>query len=119
MESNTLQSPVITETNAASDLVMLFKDANIPIKYVTIITLAQLILAQTETVFTLLLFAKLKHARTLFVTPTLENAFTPLLTVMTAMLAQLMLAIATLVNALTLQLFVQMQINAQPKVAII
>jgi hypothetical protein len=118
MESNTLQSPVITETNAVSDLVMLFSDANIPLKYVTIITHAQLILAQMETVFSLLLFAKLNHARPLLVTPTLENAFTLLLTVMTTMLAQLMLAILTLVNALTLQLFVPMQTNAQPKLAI-
>jgi hypothetical protein len=118
MESNTLQSLVITETNAVSDLVMLFSDANIPLKYVTIITHAQLILAQMETVFSLLLFAKLNHARPLLVTPTLENAFTLLLTVMTTMLAQLMLAILTLVNALTLQLFVPMQTNAQPKLAI-
>jgi hypothetical protein len=62
-ESNTSQSPVITEINAASDLAMLLEVANIPKKYVTTTISAQLILAQMETVFSLPLFAKNKTVR--------------------------------------------------------
>jgi len=53
---------VIMETNAQLDLAIPLKDANTPTKFVMITMLAPLILALTEIVSTLLLFALAKHA---------------------------------------------------------
>jgi hypothetical protein len=84
MESNTNQSFVITETNAQLDLATLLKDANIPIKFVTTTTFAQLILAQTDNVSLLLLFVSNNHARLSLAIKALEYAFMLLSIVMTA-----------------------------------
>jgi hypothetical protein len=85
MESNTCQSLVITETNAPSDLAIPLKDAYIPQKFVMTTTHAPPILAPTDNVFSLQLFANKETAKPFLAIRALENASMLMSTVTTTM----------------------------------